>query len=443
MDHRNTASIAGGCLALSCECMKNRKTNIMTVLLTVTLSMSLTVGTRKGHAQNIYVTKSGSPAPTGESSAPYQMVEAGIVRAKSIPGSTVLIGPGKYYETFTIDTPCILKVTGGKVVIGEMDYQSSTTLDIITLNTHLAGDQVFMPSWKDKARAYDIAIQLRDMGPDKPDIVGFQEIWDEDLFFGGDGVTLGILRRSEYPHGGHGQRTDCLICANSGLAIMSRHLMMGYWDWQQFFWGPAAADLCNGVDCLASKGWVQIQIEKDGFYIYIVNLHTDADESLEDREARKNQLTKLRAHLVGLRHDFPDHVIFVMGDFNVYDHKDQYRRFLINLLCDEEAGGRDADRNSPGFVIGSPDQYTCSRANPLALHWDKETESGRLDYIFYFPPLDGSVEVLPIDVDVLHFTGRDIAACVSGSPTNCQEWRLTNESSDHYSVYGKFKLIRP
>jgi hypothetical protein len=36
-------------------------------------------------------------------------------------------------------------------------------------------------SWKDKARAYDIAHFFGGSNP-RPDVVGFQEIWDEDLF---------------------------------------------------------------------------------------------------------------------------------------------------------------------------------------------------------------------------------------------------------------------
>ncbi len=185
---------------------------------------------------------------------------------------------------------------------------------------------------------------------------------------------------------------------------------------------------------MAGKGWVQTEIEKDGFKLWIVNLHTDAGESLGDRKARKNQLTKLRYHLIALRRYYPRHVLFVMGDFNIYDHKDQYRKFLIDLLGQGEAGGRDADRNSPGFVIGigSDKQHTYSQTNRLAWHFDDESPSGRLDYIFYFPSWDGSVEVLPTYANVLPFRGRWLS----------EDGLTTNESSDHWSVYGKFKLIR-
>jgi endonuclease/exonuclease/phosphatase family metal-dependent hydrolase len=206
-------------------------------------------------------------------------------------------------------------------------------------------------------------------------------------------------------------------------------------NWFQFFWGMAIFGYCSGSDCMAGKGWVLTEIEKDGFKIWIVNLHTDAGESLSDRQARKNQLTKLRFNLIILRQTFPHHVLFVMGDFNIYDHKDQYRKFLIDLLGQGEAGGRDADRNSPGFTIGCEEDcehWTYSTDNDLAWHFDDESPSGRLDYIFYFPSWDGSVEVLPTYVNVLPFRGRTLS----------EDDVTTNESSDHWAVHGKFKLIR-
>jgi endonuclease/exonuclease/phosphatase family metal-dependent hydrolase len=368
------------------------------------------------------------------------MVEAGIVRAKSSSGSTVLIGPGKYYETFTVDVPCTLKATEGIVTIGKLDYQASTTLDIITLNTHLAGDQLGMPSWKDKARAYDIAHFFGGSNP-RPDVVGFQEIWDEDLFFGGDGAA-GILPMSGYPHGKHGWY-PCLVMepvpsgcrgANSGLAVMSKHLLA---DFAQHSFGV----FCSGVDCLANKSWVQATIDKDGFRIGLFVLHTQADSDPLAVEKRKWQIAMLTGAIHTYRESHPDHPVFALGDYNVFGEKTEYNTTLIPLIGNV-AGGRDADRNNPGFVIdcefidcsggGCLGQWTVSRCNDLAVHFDDETVSGRLDYIFYFPSRDGSVEVIPAEVRVLPFTGRDLT----------EDGLTTNESSDHWSVYGQFKLIR-
>lgn len=154
------------------------------------------------------------------------MVEAGIVRAKSLLGSTVLIGPGKYYETLTIDTPCTLVATGETVTIGKLDYQAWTTLDVITLNTHLAGRQWFMPSWKDKARAYDIAHFFGGANP-RPDVVGFQETWDPTLFLGDDYAARILAMSSYQPNGRHGSALGSRG-ANSGLALMSKYELTEY-----------------------------------------------------------------------------------------------------------------------------------------------------------------------------------------------------------------------
>lgn len=427
----NTASIASQYLMWMHVCVKTRKANTLVVLIGIALGTFLSVGLTTVYAANIYVTKAGSPDPDGSSVKPYQMVEAGIVRAKRIPGSTVLIGPGKYYETLTIDRPCTLTAAGGTATIGEMDYEASTTLELVTLNTHLCGDVHFCDSWRDKERAEDISFYIRDTLKRSPDVICFQEIWDDDVFLGdpGDWEGEGIRRRAGYPYGKHGTANDCLGCWNSGLAIMSWHLMT---NWAQLFWGRAADDMCNGTDCMAGKGWVQTNIEKDGFNIWIVNLHADAHASPGDREARRNQLAKLRDFLIIWMSIYPSHAFFVVGDFNIVGESSEYDGILVDRLG-RELGGRDGDRNSPGFIVDGSyrEQWTSNDQNPLSREFDS-AENGRLDYIFYFPSWDGSVEVLPMAVEVREFRGR----WLTESDTT------TNESSDHYSVHGKFKLIK-
>lgn len=410
--------------------MKTKETNTLVLLMKMSLIVSFLSVLPVAHAASIHVTKSGSPAPDGSESRPYHMVEAGIVKTRISPAKTVEIEAGEYYETFTTDTPCTLTATGGTVTIGQMDYKASTTLDIITLNTHLCGDVHLCTKWCPRERAEDISFYIRDTLQWSPDVVCFQEIWDDDLFLGdpGDWEGEGILTWAGYRYGEHGTETDCLGCWNSGLAIMSQH-PMAYWT--QFFWGPASLGMCDGWDCMAGKGWVQTKIEKEEFNIWIVNLHADAGESPGDKIARILQFARLHDHLFIWKMLNPSHVFFVMGDFNVYGHHDEYMDVLINFLGSEELKGRDAVRNSPGFTTHMASlTYDCS--NDLAGHFDDECLSGRLDYIFYFPPFDGSVEVLPMDVNELPFQGRWLT----------EDGVTTNDSSDHYGVYGRFKLIR-
>jgi endonuclease/exonuclease/phosphatase family metal-dependent hydrolase len=421
------------------ENMKRKKMKILTVLMAIALGASFWPGAPTVYADDIYVTKVGCPDPDGSADKPYHVVESAIFRAKSLPGSTIIIEGGKkYYEMLTIDTPCTLNATGGPATIGKMDYKASTTLDIITLNTHLAGDEVIywlggLP-WRDCDRANDIAHFFAKENL-WPDVVGFTEIWDEDFFLGDDCVGRngqGLYREAGYGYGRHGEREGDIL--NSGLALMSKYPLLDFRQWEFHD---------EDGEWNAAKGWVKATIKKGDFDIGLFCTHTYAGDPLMGyNETRNSQLTELREAINEYRSENPRSVVFLMGDLNVYGELWEYDHVLIPRIG-IEAGGMDADRNSPGFIFGSTDQYTCSRSNPLAIHWDRDTVSGRLDYIFYFPSFNRSVEVMPTAVDVVHFTGRNIPACVDPEPpTLCHEWQVTNESSDHWAVHGKFRLIR-
>ncbi|MFQ5605191.1 MAG: endonuclease/exonuclease/phosphatase family protein [bacterium] len=398
--------------------MQSFRYHLNIIELTVPLLLGMSAS---AIAQNaIYVTKAGSPDPDGSQAKPYQMVEAGIVRTLTSPARTVEIAAGKYYETFTTDTPVVLTAAGGSAVIGKLGYQAATTLEIIILNTHLAGDEVFMPSWQDYERADDIADFFGGPNP-SPDVVGFQEIWDEDLFFGGDGAN-GIRPRSGYPHGDHGDIEGDIL--NSGLALMSKYPLVGFAQVEY-------EEEAGTFEPNAAKGWVQATIYKNGFAIGLFNTHTQADYSSSDLEARSAQIAQLRDAIANYRASHPDHVVFAMGDFNVYGEQSEYYNVLIPRMG-AQAGGRDSDRNSPGFDFTGAQHTTYCDCNPLATYFDDEAVSGRLDYIFYLPSHAGSVEVIPTTVEVLPFIGRTLS----------EDGLTTNQSSDHWGLYGKYKLIR-
>ena len=372
----------------------------------------------------VFVTKQGCPDPDGSSAKPYHTIASGISHCKLTSASELRIAPGKYYENLMINQPCKLLATTGKVTIGKLDYQAKVDFEVLTLNTHLAGDQIAMPSWKDKARAYDIAHFFGNTNL-WPDVVGFQEIWDEDLFFGGDGAA-GILPMTGYFDGKHG--SDNLgHGANSGLAIMSKYSLTNF---AQFpWWAPPAPPICAGVDCLANKGWITTTINKEGFNIRLFVLHTQADEHPEVRAA---QLNLLKNVIELYRNVNPRHVVFVIGDYNVFGETQEYNNNLIPIIG-KGAGGFDADRNDPSFIPKDETTFTVCDCNQLAKHFDPETSSGRLDYIFYFPSKDGQTEVIPLKTKVIPFIGRMLSS---------DDGLTTNQSSDHWSLYGKFRLIR-
>jgi endonuclease/exonuclease/phosphatase family metal-dependent hydrolase len=373
----------------------------------------------------IHVAKSGSPAPTGAPDAPYPTVKAGMFQTSVTPATTVQISAGQYYETiegtFTEAFACTLTASGGPVTIGKMDYQAASELEIITLNTHLFGDDPG-PSWMDYERAEDVADFLSE--PDVwPEVVGFQEIWDEDLFWGGDGAE-GIWPASGYAYGEHGDEYFGEFM-NSGLALMSDYPLS---DFVQVEWEECS----DFLECQTAKGWLQATIQKDGFSVGVFTLHTEAGDCPTCIWAREQQLIQLRDGINAYRTAHPDHVVFAFGDFNVYGEQDEYYVALVQAIGNE-AGGHDADRNAWGFVPGSFDNLTYSDWNPLAVYFDADMVSGRLDYIWYFPSLDGTVEVVPDSVLVRPFTGRMLS----------DDGLTTDESSDHWSVHGQFKLVRP
>jgi hypothetical protein len=174
-------------------------------------------------------------------------------------------------------------------------------------------------------------------------------------------------------------------------------------------------------------------MSKDGFRALVLNLHTQAYPTAQDVAVRKAQIGQLKTAMGSLRSSYPDRVVFVMGDFNIIGGSAaEYWQTLIRLLGFGGIGGKDAYPNGPA---------TYSKSNPLAVYiaqWASgqnypfPPDHQRLDYIFCLPSLDGSVGVLPTNVEVLPFRSRNLT----------QDGLTTNEKSDHWSVRGQFRLVR-
>lgn len=374
-----------------------------------------------------YVTKPGSAAPEPNSSVkPYMLIES-AVRGSS--NANVVIEDGVYREFFTLDVGTTLKASGTHVKIGDLSVSSSTTLEIITLNTHLYGDLIFGDgTFKDDTRAVDIADITAGF---QANIVSFQEVWDEDLFWGGDGQT-GILPHSGYGSGDHGSGTDCLGCINSGLATMSLHDMVGK---EQHYFSDCPGNPCDGIDCMSAKGWIKQVLFIDGFRIVVVNTHVQAGNSAENATTRRSQLGCLFNWVEDYRQQSPDTVVFVVGDLNIVGEQQEYE-ILTNTVLPSMA--RDAARNAPQWKSENGG-YTNSPANPFALCFDDTTFNARLDYIYFFPSLSGQVKVLPRSTVVLPFRGAARTDDCSDGPSDPL---TTTEKSDHWGVHASFELYR-
>jgi hypothetical protein len=92
----------------------------------------------------------------------------------------------------------------------------------------------------------------------------------------------------------------------SGLNSLSR---FPYTDWDRVKW-----DACNGVDCLTPKGFTMARTRlAEGVYVDIYNLHTQAQTTNADLDARRKNLLQLLSYIES---NSAGNAVIVMGDTN-------------------------------------------------------------------------------------------------------------------------------
>ena len=386
-----------------------------------------------------HVTPSGSAAPAAnDEKRPWQLVEAA---AAALPdtGGTLVIHPGIYRERFVLKRPARLVAPEGGVRIGDTrrDVAATTEFTVLTWNTHLGGDNAGMPKWEDKQRAIEIG-QFLGSQHAAIDLVSLCELWDED-FLTGEGVD--ILHLAGYANAVHGSRvanqsSPCWqgymipTMMNSGLAILSDQKLNDF-DQASFFYCSGVCLIGKSPDCLANKGYVGVTVVKDGFTIRVINTHTQAGNEKASVRAREKQLEQLETYIYLYRKRNPSHAVLLMGDMNTIGESEQYD-FAVEVF--EEVGGRDAARNAPDVSLYSDWRQgdTLTSFNELAIHFDSTPYDQRLDYVWYFPSLDGHVVIQPRHVERLLPHGGKIT---TGDFT-------TDELSDHYPVLAHVGLYR-
>jgi endonuclease/exonuclease/phosphatase family metal-dependent hydrolase len=393
-----------------------------------------------------HVSVAGSPAPERDQPGrPWHLVKAA---AAALPpaGGTVSIQPGVYRETFSIVNPAVLEAPSGAVTIGAVGIAASTTFTVLSWNTHLYGDDLSLPSgipgfpnlhWQDYERADFIGSYFAGRIL-KPDMVALSEIWDEDLFVGGDGAN-GIRPQSGYsswmnfPETKSGAVFACGLLPmpavfHSGLTMMAALPMAAM---ERVHYSDCSGDCPTdgSPDCLASKGFIGATIAKAGFSIRVYSTHTQAGNDPDAISARQNQLRQLGDAITAYRSANPSHPVFVMGDLNVIGETGTY-----NFLGDQfgNRGGFDAARNAPGaYIFDQPDaSYSLLAKNELAIHFDPASSNQRLDYVWYFPSLDGKVRVQPASVQVSK----------PNRPAVSADGLTSDEISDHYPIEATFRL---
>ncbi len=362
----------------------------------------------------IHVNRSGSGAPDGSINNPYQLLEAGVCKAK--PNDTVLIRGGAYPEQIAIGKRVTLKATGENAVIGQVTSKPHTTLKVLTYNVHLYGEEIFFgwftPDHRDWVRAKFIGDKIIE---EDADVVGLQEVWDEDL-------AEVIINRTanRYPYHYYSTQEDELTDAlNTGLLLLSKHRILWsrliYYDEEKFL----------SLDAFASKGFMIATIEKDGFRIDVFNTHTESSSS----DVREEQLKEMKKWIEKKYKDWlinvwDNHEVIVIGDFNVNGNSSEYNNTLMPIL-----GMKDSFRNAPCF--DKKLKFTYLANNDLVHNFNYTKENLLLDYVFYSH--GKFFNVIPINAEVKPYKAP--SPIIDGDESS-------EDLSDHYGLAVEFSLFR-
>jgi endonuclease/exonuclease/phosphatase family metal-dependent hydrolase len=355
--------------------------------------------------------------PNGTLNASYNTLDVGLWAVPT--NGQLLLKPGNYFEPMTISKPCRIGTTGGTVRIAPYEPQS-TPFTILSYNTHLFGlpEVIGLPRFEDDERAGLIGGAMLNY---PADVIAMQEVWDPEYF-----NLIRAITQPVYGSGFYGGDREGASVLNSGLYTISRLPLSSNW---QFFYEEEDGTF----ESLSSKGFTRSVVTKNGFTVAIFNTHTQSGSSSGNLDARKSQLEQLAVSILTWRSVNPSHAVIVVGDFNVVGEGSEYFGSLFNSIG-LTSGLVDGARNHP--VAGNATNCTSCTDNTLNVHFNPETTSTRLDYVFYANSLNSTVRVIPKAYRIEKFRAPIT------SPV-CNNDFCTFELSDHYGVAMDFELQRP
>lgn len=381
------------------------------------LAGALLAGLAVPNAQaQVYVTKFGFFDPTGGVNDPFSCIQGLDCEVQNNP--TVMLGAGTYREHPTLQTPMVLQPTTTPVTIG--DVGTSTTFSVVTYNCHLFGHETTIPGlprWNDGTRALYIG---QVVGTGQPDVVALEEVWDSNYW---NTITSFL----GYPSGFYAGRVGSFPrVLGSGLAVYSQTTIQN----------PLQVDYTSSdtgsTDSLATKGFTQSTISKDGFTIGFFSTHTQSGTSSGNISARADQLNQLAVAVLVYRTLNPTQPVIVVGDFNVMGELPEYVITMQSTMWGS-ARVKDGFRN----LLCTPDPHcTSCRTNDLNLYFNPSSVDQRIDYVLYANSWDGSVEIVPTQYDRREFQVPPQFPAISG------DGLTTRDLSDHYGVFMQFELHR-
>jgi len=342
------------------------------------VTTSILAGSAAAVFGQTYAGKPGDFNPDGSPTNPYGTLPEALCVT---PESGVLsIASGTYADTLRFDKAMTIEATkpaAGEERLARIGKQpiASATLKLITFNTHLFGDAVInladplpqLPlnlAWKDAERAMAIGDVL---SQEDVDLVALQEVWDPAMY------PL-IVNHAGFLGAHHGSAVDPATWEgidlpgelNSGLALLSN--LPGLPTVQYFY-----IDEAEFFESLASKGFLQTSVAKDGFSIGVFNTHMQAEYGSEQIAARSAQIDQLAAAVLAYRQANPSHPVVVMGDFNVIGETDTEYTDKMTTVLGENTGLRDAARNVRCTNPGA-DGPTSPGLNDLNLYFGSCSE---------------------------------------------------------------------
>lgn len=233
----------------------------------------------------------------------------------------------------------------------ETDLPTSGTLSMLTYNVHGLPDAI---------TGDDTTLRMELIAPllDDFQVVGLQEDFDDD-----DHAVM--VAESTHPvQERFSETVDDGRVYGSGLSLLAI--------------GEAALvegvhySACNGItdgasDCLASKGFLYVQLDVPGVRLHLYDTHMEAGNGEADDEARDVQVEELLAHMEDNAAGEP---IVFMGDTNLHDSDpedlvavERMKDWGLRDSCDE------VDCDDPGRI----DRFMVRDGGEVALtveHWE-------------------------------------------------------------------------
>ena len=103
-------------------------------------------------------------------------------------------------------------------------------------------------------------------------------------------------------------------------------------DYKEITYQNCHGVIANGIDCLASKGFIFSRIKYNNQIIDIYNTHLDSGNSLKDNNVREKQLNTLNDFII--ENSLKNNII-ICGDFNMnYNFSNKIKKFKESLGLD-------------------------------------------------------------------------------------------------------------